>query len=362
MKKNLISCAVAWLLISIVVFFVGLFIIAKFQAEVRYADIPGGAQGGGTASCYIADNKMRDISTVTSGKQAAQLLGISRLQNSKKEIELQRVIDAATAANINTGLMIAIWGQESGFSSGDGKVFGVLRAPDGFGAQLNVSVATVNRHLKAAEGGARQISDPNYGPYTAKSQFDYVMTRYTPTYHPGFGNDPDRSNLIGFLKKLVPNDLICEASTDAGKTEFVGQKFPVDLSANPRYSNDWLAPRTGHQHAGTDILAKRGSLVIAVSDGMVQKFGSDGWGGKSLTIDPPGQGQRYYYAHIIDIQVSLNQKVKAGQVIAKVGTANNVDHLHFGIKVPDNQPGAYRYAGNWWINPYPFLLELDPKK
>ena len=170
-------------------------------------------QGGGTAICYIPDNKMRDLATITSGKQASSLLGQKRLKTDKKISELDELITNATQDSVNPALIIAIWGQESGFSDADKKVFGVLRAKTGFYNQLNASVNTINKHLKVAERGTRKISDPKYGAYTAQSEFDYVMTKYTPVYNPGFGNDPNRTNLISFLKKLIPTDLVCNQST-----------------------------------------------------------------------------------------------------------------------------------------------------
>lgn len=196
-------------------------------------------QGGGTAGCYIPDNKIRDTTTITSGKQASTLLNHPNTNSQTKIAELDKIIKDANQAKINPALIIAIWGQESGFSDTNNRVFGVLKAPSGFESQEDASIATVNKHLKDAETGNRQISDPKYGNYIAKSQFDYVMTRYTPTYNPGFGNDPERKNLISFLKKLIPGDIICE-NTDKGICPFSTQK-PLNLY--PEMNSNYSTPK-----------------------------------------------------------------------------------------------------------------------
>ncbi|MBI2263457.1 M23 family metallopeptidase, partial [Candidatus Berkelbacteria bacterium] len=141
-------------------------------------------------------------------------------------------------------------------------------------------------------------------------------------------------------------------------TTLAASNFPVDLTANPTFSNDWLAPREDHLHAGIDIYAPRGTALIAVTDGTIEGLEEgDGWGGLKFWLNPGGE-QKYYYAHIINPRVRNGQKVRAGEILAGVGTANKANHLHFGIAVPRQQESAYRYAKLWWINPYQFLVNL----
>lgn len=132
--------------------------------------------------------------------------------------------------------------------------------------------------------------------------------------------------------------------------------FPV---AGPNsYIDSYGASRPGHRHQGTDIMAARGTPVVAVVNGVFRaKKGSrntygGGWRGMLYASD----GTYYYYAHLDDfapsIQASSNSyssgvSVKAGQVIGYVGNSGNAGpyHLHFEI-----HPG-----GGGSINPYPIL-------
>jgi len=116
-----------------------------------------------------------------------------------------------------------------------------------------------------------------------------------------------------------------------------------------------------HRHEATDIFAPRGTPVLAVDDGVIQKLFVSKPGGITLyQFDPTGE-YGYYYAHLEryadDIREGLS--VKRGDVIGFVGTTGNAPantpHLHFGIfKLGPEK--------RWWqgtpINPYPILIRL----
>ena len=115
----------------------------------------------------------------------------------------------------------------------------------------------------------------------------------------------------------------------------------------------------GRRHDANDIMAAEGTPVIAAADGTIEKlFFSKGGGGITIyerATDPKWQ---FYYAHLSAYAPGLSegQKVKRGQVIARVGHTGDASasgpHLHFAI----NSMGA---GQRWWegtaINPYPLL-------
>lgn len=122
--------------------------------------------------------------------------------------------------------------------------------------------------------------------------------------------------------------------------------FPVDDAGRPSYVDSWGAPRSGgRHHEGTDILAAKGTRVLAV-DGGVARPGTDPLGGNivQLTAD---DGTRYYYAHL-DAYGSSG-RVGPGDVLGYVGTTGNAQgttpHLHFEV-----HPG-----GGAPVDPYPLL-------
>lgn len=122
--------------------------------------------------------------------------------------------------------------------------------------------------------------------------------------------------------------------------------FPV---AGPtEYIDSWgFARAGGRRHKGTDIMAERGTPVVAVRDGSVAP-GRNGLGGRIvwLTAD---DGTRYYYAHLDTIAVGVG-RVVAGQVLGTVGDSGNArggpTHLHFEI----HRPQA--------VDPFPYLQRM----
>jgi murein DD-endopeptidase MepM/ murein hydrolase activator NlpD len=84
----------------------------------------------------------------------------------------------------------------------------------------------------------------------------------------------------------------------------------------------------GRRHQGIDMVAERGTPVIAVRSGDVF-FKSTRLGGNSAWLTTP-DGARFFYAHL-DGWEGESRLVVAGDVIGYVGHTGNAggDHLHF---------------------------------
>ncbi|NIS29356.1 MAG: M23 family metallopeptidase, partial [Actinobacteria bacterium] len=98
---------------------------------------------------------------------------------------------------------------------------------------------------------------------------------------------------------------------------------------------------------GVDMMAARGTKLVAVGDGYIRiSYGSLGGNIVWLHAD---HGVSYFYAHLDSYPSGLvdGQRVGRGQVIGYVGDTGNpapgAYHLHFGI-----YPG-----GSTAVNPYP---------
>jgi murein DD-endopeptidase MepM/ murein hydrolase activator NlpD len=117
--------------------------------------------------------------------------------------------------------------------------------------------------------------------------------------------------------------------------------------AGAKFMNDWGFPRadTGF-HQGNDLMAKRGTPIVAPVSGTVTQ-GVGKIGGNFFRL-VAADGTSYYGAHLNSF--GKKGKVKAGAVLGTVGNtgdaAGGPTHLHFEIHP----------AGGAAINPYGFLI------
>jgi murein DD-endopeptidase MepM/ murein hydrolase activator NlpD len=105
-----------------------------------------------------------------------------------------------------------------------------------------------------------------------------------------------------------------------------------------RIGQGWGAPRDGgrRRHRGIDLLALAGTPLVAVTSGHISRLSNQdrGRGGISLWLRDR-RGTAYYYAHNQHNLVRLGQRIRAGQLVARVGSTGNArggpPHLHFQI-------------------------------
>jgi murein DD-endopeptidase MepM/ murein hydrolase activator NlpD len=103
------------------------------------------------------------------------------------------------------------------------------------------------------------------------------------------------------------------------------------------------APRPGHLHAGVDVMQDHGSPITASMDGVIVKSEAQGgalnarYGGTSggIVTVKYANGMTAKYLHTSDQYskdgpiVKAGQKVKAGDIIGRSGTAAGVPHIHY---------------------------------
>jgi murein DD-endopeptidase MepM/ murein hydrolase activator NlpD len=122
-----------------------------------------------------------------------------------------------------------------------------------------------------------------------------------------------------------------------------------------RIGQGWGAPRDGgrRRHQGIDLLAPTGTRLVAVASGHISRLTNHdrGRGGISLWLRDR-RGTAYYYAHNQHNLVRLGQQVRAGQVIARVGSTGNArggpPHLHFQIHPGGGRPVSPDTAVRRW--------------
>ena len=127
---------------------------------------------------------------------------------------------------------------------------------------------------------------------------------------------------------------------------------PVDGAVS--FVDSWGAPRSGGRtHKGVDMMAARGTPLVAIESGSILRLSNSSLGGISLYLKG-NSGDVYYYAHMDSYASGMAKgvAVTVGQTIGTVGSTGNASysapHLHFEL-----HPG-----GGGAVNPYPLVHSL----
>lgn len=112
---------------------------------------------------------------------------------------------------------------------------------------------------------------------------------------------------------------------------------PVYGASNRSIGSFYGAPRDEgkRSHEGVDIFARKGTPVLAPTDGIISRVGVSKLGGKVVWMRDRKRGHSYYFAHLDSQMVTAGMRVQQGHVLGLVGNTGNArntpPHLHFGI-------------------------------
>jgi murein DD-endopeptidase MepM/ murein hydrolase activator NlpD len=91
----------------------------------------------------------------------------------------------------------------------------------------------------------------------------------------------------------------------------------------------------GRKHEGIDIVAPKGTFVIAPTGGEIVSVSYNSLGGKVIWMKDPRLKRTYYFAHLDSQIVTKGMLVNRGDTLGTVGNTGNArrtrSHLHFGI-------------------------------
>ena len=163
------------------------------------------------------------------------------------------------------------------------------------------------------------------------------------------------------------------ARAERQDTGFTLSVFPVNAD-EVHFRDSWGERRSGgRRHKGTDIVAERGSEILAVADGVVTEMDYHHLSGFYLTIDH-GNGTETMYLHLNNDHLGTDDgkggvatayyptlvvgaEVSAGDVVAYLGDSGNAErttpNTHFETIIDGTK-----------IDPYPFLekvLEIEER-
>ncbi len=148
----------------------------------------------------------------------------------------------------------------------------------------------------------------------------------------------------------------CEGGGEAGgsggmSAGFVG--FPLQATKermqklNGGQMHDGKMARSGHPYAAFDIMADPSTPVLSILDGKVSHLSSDKCGGRLISVYSESAGVTVSYLHTstTNVVVAEGKQVKAGEIIAYVGTSGNgcgTPHLHIDAAAGNRRPGCKR--------------------
>jgi murein DD-endopeptidase MepM/ murein hydrolase activator NlpD len=236
-----------------------------------------------------------------------------------------------------------------GYVLGIATVLLILWALSGFHAQNGLPTATAppQASLPQGSGTAPGTMNPPATPAPAV---------------PGTAPDSTRPWLGGGQPAQPPSSSSSTSSAGAEPGD-LGQRnllLPVQGIRADQLSDTFHDARGGgtRVHEALDIMASRGTPVLATEDGRIAKLFTSKQGGLTIYQFDPTETYAYYYAHLDHYADGLaeGQTVRRGQLLAYVGSTGDASpdgpHLHFAI---------YRLTPekHWWqgapIDPFPLL-------
>lgn len=196
---------------------------------------------------------------------------------------------------------------------------------DTIGSQTQLGSGTVAPDATAPDGSIAPIDPSEIG--------DIDSSDVTPQSSGGTGGGLTGVSGAGARPGALAGDL-------AG----AGWQCPLQFGSIYFFADTWGQARSGGRtHQGVDMIANRGTPIVAVVDGFAQSKVNT-LGGNTISLSG-ADGNRYYYAHL-DSWATLGQ-VTAGTIIGYVGDTGNAKfstpHLHFEIH-PGGGPAVNPYA------------------
>lgn len=141
-----------------------------------------------------------------------------------------------------------------------------------------------------------------------------------------------KTNLAREEKEL--DDMLAQVKNDQAYFRALPNQWPVNGEISSDYGvrkSPWSRQETFHE--GIDIKSSVGTDIVAAADGEVVYSGWMAVYGKAVVIKH-GNGLESKYGHTSALLVNKGDKVKKGDVIARVGTTgmSTGPHLHFSIE------------------------------
>ncbi len=206
--------------------------------------------------------------------------------------------------------------------------------------------------------------DDYYYKYTALTKYAGVQPPPYELKNIGIGGEieeppsPDLKPVVNLDEKLRKLERFVDIQMESFKNvenklkkeQYIRDHTPSILPCNGRFTSGFgmrRDPFTGrmHFHYGIDLAAPIGTPVYAPADGVVRRVKRDPRGyGILLEIDH-GMGITTRYGHLSKVLVKPGERVKRGEIIAKVGNTGRSTgpHLHYEVRVLNKPVNPLNY-------------------
>lgn len=175
---------------------------------------------------------------------------------------------------------------------------------------------------------------------------------------------PQSSSLLKQLAAKLTNLVVRKSdsrpvSISEGEVEALfttGFPLPIEQFSWSKFRDSFNSPRGRHRrHHAIDLPAPRGTPVVAVVDGIVERLGRDRKGGKVCYLRDLSGRFIFYYAHLAKHAEGLRvgDRVNRGQQLGEVGSTGHViggPHLHFAIFRESEEESTWKRG--FVVNPY----------
>jgi murein DD-endopeptidase MepM/ murein hydrolase activator NlpD len=152
-----------------------------------------------------------------------------------------------------------------------------------------------------------------------------------------FTKDYNLEPVLKFFTSVgIWGDTLERAAFEAVETSSFSEPLLVPVSGQIGKSFGWIvqADRSRVYHEGITIIAAEGTPIKAAMGGTVCRISNEEELGRVVNIGSEG-GVVIKYAYCKEVLVNLNDEVKAGQVIAKVGKTGKAGYpqLFFSVSI-----------------------------
>ena len=143
-----------------------------------------------------------------------------------------------------------------------------------------------------------------------------------------------------------------------------GFPLPIETFPKEKLRDTFDASRGRHRkHHAIDLGAPKGTPIVAVSDGTIERLGRDRRGGMVIYLRDATGRFVYYYAHLSRFAPGLKvgEAVSRRQKIGEVGSTGHATgaHLHFSIFRDADSPNPWK---GLVVNPYLVFAPLIAPK